>query len=215
MKDLEVTNHTKLNEVEVAGNLTVGKNLVVEGDQHVKGNSTIDGDQHVKGNSTIDGNQHVKGDQTVDGNQHVKGDQTIDGNQHVKGNSRVDGDLVVNGRTSIKGDLDMEGHRIKNVGRAVKDTDAVNLGQVKEVVGKVDKRLRGGIAGATAVANIPQVTRPGANVVGLGVGNYNGQSAVAVGYSKMSDNGKLIIKFSAGANTSKDFNVGGGIGYQW
>ncbi|MGX2975424.1 YadA-like family protein, partial [Ursidibacter arcticus] len=81
--------------------------------------------------------------------------------------------------------------------------------------GKVDKRLRGGIAGSTAIANIPQVTRPGASLIGAGFGNYNSQSALAVGYSRMSDNGKLIIKFSAGANTSKDFNIGGGIGYQW
>ncbi|HBO38137.1 MAG TPA: adhesin [Pasteurellaceae bacterium] len=115
---------------------------------------------------------------------------------------------------------------IANVAKAERDTDATNLGQVKEMVSssesrldsKIDKnnrKLRAGIAGATAIANIPQVTMPGASMVGLGVGNYNGQSAVAVGYSKASDNNKVILKLSAGATTQGDYNVGAGIGYQW
>ncbi|MBN6065910.1 YadA-like family protein [Aggregatibacter actinomycetemcomitans] len=115
---------------------------------------------------------------------------------------------------------------ITNVGRAVKDTDATNFGQVKDMVSasesrlnnKIDKsnrKLRAGIAGATAIASIPQVTQPGAHMVAVGVGNHHGQSAVAVGYSKASDNNKVILKLNAGASTQGEYNLGAGIGYQW
>lgn len=112
--------------------------------------------------------------------------------------------------------------RITNVAPGVNNTDAANMGQLRDVearlgdrMNKVDRKLRGGIASAVATANIPQVTLPGRNLVGLGVGNYNGQSAVAVGYSRASDNNKVIIKMSAGASTQKDYTIGAGIGYQW
>ncbi|OOF79617.1 adhesin [Rodentibacter ratti] len=115
--------------------------------------------------------------------------------------------------------------RITNVAQGIKGTDAVNMSQLNQVKGEVesvrkdlrktDKKLRGGIAGATAIANIPQATKAGANVVGVGVGNYNGQSSVAVGYSKLSDNNKVIFKFSGAATTQGDFNIGAGVGYQW
>ncbi|WP_439256875.1 YadA family autotransporter adhesin [Lonepinella sp. BR2271] len=108
--------------------------------------------------------------------------------------------------------------RITNVAAGVNPTDAVNKAQLDKVssdLRRTDRKLRAGIAGAVATANIPQVTKPGANLVGVGVGNYNGQSAVAVGYSRLSDNNNVIIKMSAGATTQGDYNVGAGIGYQW
>ncbi|WP_439287316.1 YadA family autotransporter adhesin, partial [Lonepinella sp. BR2357] len=108
--------------------------------------------------------------------------------------------------------------RITNVADGVNPTDAVNKRQLDKVssdLHRTDRKLRAGIAGAVAVANIPQVTKPGGSVVGLGVGNYNGQSAVAVGYSRASESNKVIIKMSAGATTQGDYNVGAGIGYQW
>ncbi|MGX2951446.1 YadA family autotransporter adhesin, partial [Ursidibacter sp. B-7004-1] len=235
-KDLTVNGTSNLKDTNIDGNQKVTGNSEIGGDQTVKGNQTVEKDltvngtsnlkdTNINGNQKVTGNSEIGGDQTVKGNQTVEKGLTVNGTSNLR-NTNVDGNLVVNGKTNIKGDLNMEGNRITNVGRARDNGDAVNLGQVNEIVGKVDKglrdkinkvdkRLRGGIAGSTAVANIPQVTKPGANLVGLGVANYNGQSAVAVGYSRMSDNGKVILKLSAGANTSKDFNVGGGIGYQW
>ena len=112
--------------------------------------------------------------------------------------------------------------RITNVANGVKPTDAANVGQVNAVenrinnkLGKLDKKLRSGVASAVAVANIPQVTIPGASMVALGVGNYKGQSAVAVGYSRASDSNRVIIKMTAGASTQRDYTFGAGIGYQW
>jgi len=112
--------------------------------------------------------------------------------------------------------------RITNVADPVHGTDAANkqyvdskIGSVRSDLRKTDKKLRGGIAGATAVANIPQVTKAGSSMVGLGVGNYKGQSAVAVGFSRASDNNKVIFKVSGAATTQGDYNVGAGVGYQW
>ena len=112
--------------------------------------------------------------------------------------------------------------RITNVADPVRGTDAANkqyvdskIGSVRSDLRKTDKKLRGGIAGATAAANIPQVTKAGGSMVGLGVGNYKGESAVAVGYSRASDNNKVIFKVSGAATTQGDYNVGAGVGYQW
>ena len=105
--------------------------------------------------------------------------------------------------------------RVTNVADPIRSTDAANKQYVDRSVGAVDKKLRGGIAGATAIANIPQVTKPGGLVLGLGVGNYRGQSAVAVGYSRASDNNRVIFKMSGAVTTQGDYNVGAGVGYQW
>ena len=80
---------------------------------------------------------------------------------------------------------------------------------------QTDKKLRGGIAGAVAMANIPTVNRAGGTMIGLGVGNFKGQNAVAVGMSKSSDNNRIHFKVSGSATSSGDYAVGGGIGYQW
>lgn len=160
------------------------------------------------------------------------------GNLSVKPNANGDTEITLNkdlqGLNSIsigsgpsavsitENGLNNGGHRITNVATGVKPTDAANVAQVNAVenrlnnkIGKLDKKLRGGIANAVAVANIPQVTIPGANMVAVGTGNYKGQSALAVGYSRASDNNRVIIKMSASATTQGDYSVGGGIGYQW
>ena len=116
--------------------------------------------------------------------------------------------------------------RVTNVAPAVKSTDATNLGQVNSLISnsearinsritKVERKLKGGVAGAIATASIPQVTMAGASMFGLGVGSYSGQSAIAVGYSHATDSNKVIIKLNAGATTQGNFSVGAGFGYQW
>ncbi|MDU8924342.1 YadA-like family protein [Pasteurellaceae bacterium LIM206] len=115
--------------------------------------------------------------------------------------------------------------RITNVAPGVNATDAVNKAQldtvadsvssVRKELSRTDKHLRAGIAGATAIASMPQVTRPGGSMMALGTGNYKGESAVAIGYSKMSDDGKVILKLNGSSNTRGEYNVGAGIGYQW
>ncbi|AHG81406.1 Autotransporter adhesin [Bibersteinia trehalosi USDA-ARS-USMARC-188] len=112
--------------------------------------------------------------------------------------------------------------RITNVAPGIADTDAVNVGQLKQGFGnvqshinKVDRNLRAGIAGANAAAGLPQVYIPGKSMVAASAGTFKGQSAVAVGYSRASDNGKVILKLQGNANTRGDFGGSVGVGYQW
>lgn len=82
-------------------------------------------------------------------------------------------------------------------------------------VRKNRKRADAGTAAVAAMANIPQVYLPGKSGVGVGVGYKHGQSAIAVGYSRTSDNAHHIIKLSVGADSQKDVTVGAGYMYQW
>ncbi|WP_424401779.1 ESPR-type extended signal peptide-containing protein [Pasteurella sp. PK-2025] len=112
--------------------------------------------------------------------------------------------------------------RLTNVAPGIEATDAVNVGQLNAKIGdvhkrinKLDKGMRAGVAGATAVAFLQRPNEAGKSLVSLGVGNFKGQSAVAVGYSRNSDNNKISIKLGSGFNTNGDVNIGGSIGYQW
>ena len=120
------------------------------------------------------------------------------------------------------GNVDMGGNQVHNVKAGTKDTDAVNVSQLKQSVGDVHKRInkvgkeaRGGIAGANAAAGLPQVYIPGKSMVAASAGTFKGESAVAVGYSRSSDNGKVIFKLQGNANTQGDVGGSVGVGYQW
>lgn len=80
---------------------------------------------------------------------------------------------------------------------------------------KEDKNLRAGVAGVAAIAGLPQVRGNGKSMVSAAAGNYRGQSAVAVGYTRASDNGKVLLKLSGSANTQGDVVSSVGIGYEW
>ena len=88
----------------------------------------------------------------------------------------------------------------------------VNL---NDKVNRVDRDLRGGIAGANAAAALPQAYIPGKSMVAAAAGTYRGQSALAVGYSRISDNGKIILKLQGNTNTRGDIGGAIGVGYQW
>ncbi|WP_439295184.1 YadA family autotransporter adhesin, partial [Lonepinella sp. BR2882] len=112
--------------------------------------------------------------------------------------------------------------RITNVAAGQADTDAVNVSQVRNVanhinsnINKVDKNLRAGIAGAMASSNLYHATIPGKSMVAAGAGVYKGESALAIGYSRLSDNGKIGVKFSVNSNTRGDTGAAASVGYQW
>ena len=115
--------------------------------------------------------------------------------------------------------------RITNVAAGEKPTDAVNVSQLGGLkndihnmnnrIGKVNREARAGVAGANAAASLPQVYIPGKSMVAAAGGTFKGQNAVAVGYSRSSDNGKLILKLQGNANTQGDVGGGVGVGYQW
>ncbi|MEG9474661.1 YadA family autotransporter adhesin, partial [Mannheimia indoligenes] len=112
--------------------------------------------------------------------------------------------------------------RITNVAAGVKNTDAVNVSQLKGAVNNLDNKinrnnrdLRAGIAGANAAAGLPQVYIPGKSMVAAAAGTFKGENALAVGYSRSSDNGKVILKLQGNANTRGDLGGSVGVGYQW
>lgn len=113
------------------------------------------------------------------------------------------------------GTVNMGGNRVQNVGNAVEAGDAVNYGQFKAEVGKLDSRLQAGIAGAVASGTLVQAFNPNESLVAVGAGTYRGKSAVALGYSRVSDNGKIIIKVTGSTNTYGDVTGGASVGYKF
>ena len=79
----------------------------------------------------------------------------------------------------------------------------------------MDKDLRAGIAGATAIAFLQRPNEAGKSMVSAAVGGYRNEQAIAVGYAHNSDNNKWSVKTGVSVNTRKDVNWGGSVGYQW
>ena len=112
--------------------------------------------------------------------------------------------------------------RITKVAPGKDGTDAVNVNQLKYVAGNisnqinnVDKGLRAGIAGALASGGLYHVTTAGKSMVSVGAGTYRGQNALAVGYSRLSDNGKVGVKFTVNSNSQGHAGASASVGYQW
>ncbi|MFU2137006.1 YadA-like family protein [Gallibacterium anatis] len=115
-----------------------------------------------------------------------------------------------------------EYRRLTNVAAGAADTDVVNVSQLKGVASNINQQLNnlsqnisGVAASSAAMANLPQAYLPGKSMVAVSTGYHKGQSAIALGVSRVADNGKLIIKASASHNTQNDFTGGIGVGYQW
>ena len=87
--------------------------------------------------------------------------------------------------------------------------------RLERKINKQGKEARAGIAGANAAAALPQAYTAGKAMVAAAAGTFKGQNALAVGYSRISDNGKVILKLQGNANTSGDVGAGVGVGYQW
>ncbi|PIE44533.1 MAG: hypothetical protein CSA50_00055, partial [Gammaproteobacteria bacterium] len=121
-----------------------------------------------------------------------------------------DGFFVDGGPSVTKKGIDAAGKPIANVARGTHPGDAVNLSQLEEAEAAAAK----GTAAAMAAASMPQVYAPGSSMLTAGASTYRGESAIAVGYSTMSDNGKWILQGNASANED-DAGFSVGVGYQW
>ena len=143
-------------------------------------------------------------------------------NPDVTVNSVTTNELKAGPVTINQDGIDAGNKTIQNVAPGVKDTDAVNVSQLRSNITNVNNRIdgvrkeaRGGIAGANAAAGLPQVYIPGKSMVAASAGTFKGERAVAVGYSRSSDNGKVIFKLQGNANTQGDVGGSVGVGYQW
>ncbi len=160
--------------------------------------------------------------ESVTANKFTAGDTVIDGN----------GVTIKNGPSMTKNGIDAGNKQITNVapGRIAADsTDAVNGSQLHEVkadmnnkinklngqVNKLGKRVNAGTASALAASQLPQAYIPGKSMVSVAAGNYQGQNAVALGMSRISDNGKIIIRLAGTSDTQGKVGVAVGAGYHW
>ena len=144
-------------------------------------------------------------------------------------NVTTTGDLNVGGTVHAHGGLDVHNNRIVNVADPKDPTDAVNkryvdnavkninnnINRLDNKIDHVDRKLRAGIAGATAISFLQRPNEAGKSLVSVGVGGYRNENAIAVGYGRNSDNNKVSIKVGASINSRSDVNWGGSIGYQW
>ncbi|HHE8819645.1 TPA: YadA family autotransporter adhesin [Haemophilus influenzae] len=111
---------------------------------------------------------------------------------------------------------------VKNVAAgeiSATSTDAINGSQLyavaKGVVNKVGKRADAGTASALAASQLPQASMPGKSMVSIAGSSYQGQNGLAIGVSRISDNGKVIIRLSGTTNSQGKTGVAAGVGYQW
>lgn len=163
--------------------------------------------------------------ESVTTNRLVAGNTTVNNNGvTITGGNNQDVRLTNNG-------LDNGGNRITNVADAVNVNDAVNLGQLNSIDRQVNGRIErldkdindlgyrvddveddanAGISAAMAMSSLPQAYLPGKSMVGGGIASYNGEGAVAIGVSRVSDNGRWVMKINGTADTQG--NAGGAIG---
>ena len=142
------------------------------------------------------------------------------------------GNKAVTLNSTADGALSVEGAKVTNVakGRITSgSTDAINGGQLYDVasqvsqhlgnlnhrINKVGKNADAGTASALAASQLPQAYIPGKSMVAVAGGTYQGQNGLALGVSRTSDNGKVIIRLSGTANSQGKKGVAAGIGYQW
>jgi autotransporter adhesin len=126
---------------------------------------------------------------------------------------------------------------LHNVAAGIADTDAVNIGQVRtgldnavaaandytdlriDALGADMTRIRrdanGGIAGALAVAALPQASDPGRGMVGFGFGTFQGQSAFALGLSARTRDGRVVVRAGATVDTRGRAGGNAGVGLQF
>ena len=143
-------------------------------------------------------------------------------NDDIKVNSVIANKVKVGDVNINENGINAGGKRITNVAPGKDGTDAVNVNQLKYVAGNisnqinnVDKGLRAGIAGALASGGLYHVTTAGKSMVSVGAGTYRGQNALAVGYSRLSDNGKVGVKFTVNSNSQGHAGASASVGYQW
>ena len=207
----EVVNNNKLNSKVMIKGEGVSK-VKSETFKSAKGNINVKAD----GNATLEMQLAKDIDLGNDGS-------VTTGNTVINNNGITINNAAPNKTVSVtENGLNNGGNRIINVAPGIKGTDAVNVNQLRGAVNnihndmnKMDKRLSAGIAGAMSSANLYQATSSGKSMLSAGAGTYRGESAVAVGYSRLSDNGKFGVRFSANTNSRGDAGAAASVGYQW
>lgn len=221
--DLSQSTKRDIQKGVVASETVANKGLIFEGD-------TGSTDEQKLGNKVA-----VKGDKNI--TTKASGNQiSVSLNENLNISSVTTGSTVINNSGVSINDVHLTqnglnngGNRITNIADGIDDSDAVNAKQLRHVekttnarinqldrkIDHLDKNLRAGIAGATAVAFLQRPNQAGKSMISAAAGGYKGESAVALGYARNSDNNKVSIKLGVGVNSRHDVSYGGSIGYQW
>ncbi|MCK9057917.1 Hia/Hsf adhesin N-terminal domain-containing protein [Haemophilus influenzae] len=165
---------------------------------------------------------------TKDKGKNLKSDGTA-GNTTTAGTTgTVNGFAGATAHGAVSVGASGEERRIQNVAAgeiSATSTDAINGSQLYAVakgvtnlagqVNKVGKRADAGTASALAASQLPQASMSGKSMVSIAGSSYQGQSGLAIGVSRISDNGKVIIRLSGTTNSQGKTGVAAGVGYQW
>ena len=153
-------------------------------------------------------------------NGNISIDSVKTGNTTINNN----GVSIVGGPSMTASGINAAGNKITNVADGMAPRDAVNMGQLDAVsqrlgnnmnelgykIGEVEDDANAGISAAMAMSSLPQAYIAGKSLIGGGIGTYNGESAVAIGFSKLSNDGRWVMKVNGTADTQG--NAGGSIG---
>ncbi|HHF6882747.1 Hia/Hsf adhesin N-terminal domain-containing protein [Haemophilus influenzae] len=198
---------------EVNTDGTVSNTEVTLGNVDANGKKVVKEDNkwyHVKSDGSTDKTQVVEEAKVSTDEKHVV---SLDPNDQSKGKGVVINNMA-NGEISATSTDAINGSQLYAVAKGV-----TNLaGQVNNLEGKVNKvgkRADAGTASALAASQLPQATMPGKSMVAIAGSSYQGQNGLAIGVSRISDNGKVIIRLSGTTNSQGKTGVAAGVGYQW
>ncbi|BCB09107.1 hypothetical protein HHSLTHF2_29970 [Vreelandella venusta] len=178
----------------------------------------------------ITGDDNITTKTTGDGVQ-VTLNRDLDVDSVTTGNTTVnnDGVSIKDGPSMTVNGIDAGGTTITNVAPGVNESDAVNVGQMNELgrrfqneivnvqgrIDSVERNANAGSASAIAASTVPQAWMPGKSMIGVGAGTYGGESAVSVGISRLSDNGRWVIQGKVTGDSQSNFGAGIGAGWHW
>ncbi|WP_118794311.1 Hia/Hsf adhesin N-terminal domain-containing protein [Haemophilus influenzae] len=165
---------------------------------------------------------------TKDTGKNLKSDGTAGNTTTAGATGTVNGFAGATAHGAVSVGASDEERRIQNVAAgeiSATSTDAINGSQLYAVakgvtnlagqVNKVGKRADAGTASALAASQLPQASMPGKSMVSIAGSSYQGQNGLAIGVSRISDNGKVIIRLSGTTNSQGKTGVAAGVGYQW
>ncbi|WP_455482704.1 YadA-like family protein [Haemophilus parahaemolyticus] len=193
-----------------------------------KGERGLKGEKGDQGNRGPQGEQGSKGERGEQGLKGEKGERGLKGEKGDQGKSAYESwkELPANhgkseaefaemlGGSASKAELQQlrtEHNSLK--AQILKDQQSIQ--QLDRNMQKMNKDLRAGIAGATAIAFLQGGNFAGDSAVSVAVGTYKGEHALAVGYGRRLTNNKIEVKLGASVNSRSDVNAGGSVGYHW
>ena len=168
--------------------------------QHADDNNVTNNQQWNKINSNV---------QTIANNTAIinKNTQTIETNKTAINSNKQD--IAINAKN-----INVNRINIDKFSNSIANTNK-RLDGLSDDIHKHRKLASAGIASVAAVANIPHATYAGKSALGVGVGGHEGQQALAVRYSHLSDNTKWLVSASAGVDTQSQLTYGAGLTYQF